>query len=409
MSVLVLLTLLVLVVLNYCACRDARYPPVLMSVVWLIAMTLYYLSPLEINTIGVLTVLIFISAVLAFSCGGYLALALSESGQGTESQRLALHAFSSPHPRLKRIFLILSVVMLPLMVVKAFQIASQSSSEVFFIALRWELQADDSKGFGYFGYAPLLSYFTTFIYAIEPRRSRWEKLQYYVSFVGSVAYAVLSTGRTFFFLIVAVLVGISLIQGRFRLRTFILSALLFLLSFALLGISMAKGADPDESWADNASSLGESLLTYAEGPIPAFDQVVRKHEPLEYGKNTFIGPLNIVRRLAGKSYLSPIQEEVDVPFPTNVYTGIHPVYKDFGIVGVVLAFAMVGVASTFFYLKGLARDPLHTFYYGLALFPLLLITFSDQCFAPMMTWIMFSLAAYLYFRSGRGRQESATL
>jgi hypothetical protein len=78
------------------------------------------------------------------------------------------------------------------------------------------------------------------------------------------------------------------------------------------------------------------------------------------------------------------------------------VYKDFGAVGVVLAFGMIGALSTYFYLKGLSGDRLHIFCYGLGLFPLLFMTFSDQYFAPMLTWIMFGFAGYLYFRKNRG-------
>jgi len=409
MSVLVLVTLAALAVLNYRVCRDFRYPPVLMSLIWLIAMTVYYLSPLEIDSIGLLTALIFLSALIAFSGGAYFALDLFGRGDRPGFPHLASLASPSAHPQLKIIFLVLSVALLPLIVQKALQLAAQSSSDVFFSALRGELLAGDSKGYGRLSYAPLLSYFTTFVYAIESRSSRGERLQYCLSLAASFAYAVLSTGRTYLFLILAVLAGVFLMQGRFRFRTFIVSALVFLLSFAFLGIAMSKGGSPDASWTDNVSSIGESLLIYAEGPIPAFDKVVRKDAPLEYGENTFIGPLNLLRRLAGKSYLSAIQEEVNVPFPINVYTGVHPVYKDFGIVGVILAFAIIGAAWTYSYSKSLAGDRLHIFYYALALFPLLFMTFSDQCFAPMMTWIMFGSAAYFYFRTGKGCQQPLSI
>jgi oligosaccharide repeat unit polymerase len=192
-------------------------------------------------------------------------------------------------------------------------------------------------------------------------------------------------------------------QGRLRVKTLVVGALVFLASFAFLGITMGKGGDPYASWRDNVSSIGESLLVYAEGPIPAFNQVVRKDEPLEYGKNTFLGPLNVFRKLAGRPLASPIQEEVDVPFPTNVFTGIHPVYRDFGLVGVILAFAAIGAASTHFYVRGLAGDPLYIFYYSLGLFPLLFMVFSDQYFVPMVIWGMYGLAAYLYFRTRKGK------
>ncbi len=403
MSVLALLTMSMLVVLNYRIARDFRYPPVLMSAVWLIIMSIYYISPLEINKIGVVTVLIFISTILAFSSGGLLALAVPERRRRTRASRSAPLESLTTRPRLKAVLLALSLVMLPLMIEKAIQLVSESGAEFFFVGLRWEVLAEGSRGYGHLGYVPLLSFFTTFVYAIEPRTSRGERLQYCFSFLLSLVYAALTTGRSSFYLLLVVLMGVYLMKGSFKPWTFLAGTVVFLASFAFLGIAMGKGGDLYASWSDNFSSLGESALTYAEGPIPAFDQVVRKEAPLEYGRNTFLGPLNIFRKLAGKPLASAIQEEVDIPFPTNVYTGIHPVYKDFGLVGVILAFAAIGAVSTHFYVRGLAGDPLYIFYYSLGLFPLLFMVFSDQYFVPMVIWVMYGLAAYLYFRTEKGR------
>src|SRR5260370_4515302 len=408
MSVLALLTMSMLVVLNYRIARDFRYPPVLMSAVWLIIMSIYYISPLEINKIGVVTVLIFISTILAFSSGGLLALAVPERRRRTRGSRSAPLESVTTRRRLKAVLLALSLVMLPLMIEKAIQLVSESGAEFFFVGLRWEVLAEGSRGYGHLGYVPLLSFFTTFVYAIEPRTSRGERLQYCFSFLLSLVYAALTTGRSSFYLLLVVLMGVYLMKGRFRTRTFLAGTLVFLASFAFLGIAMGKGGDLYASWTDNVSTIGESLLVYAEGPIPAFDQVVRKDAPPEYARNTFLGPLNIFRKLTGKPLASAIQEEVDIPFPTNVYTGIHPVYRDFGLVGVILAFAAIGAASTHFYVRGLAGDALYVFYYALGLFPLFFMVFSDQYFVPMVIWGIYGVAAYLYFRTGKGRDVTVS-
>ena len=411
MSILVLLALGGLTTANYRTCRDVRYPPFIMSALWLLAVAAYYIAPVEIDRISILSVLIFLSTIIAFSGGGQLAVALFGRDQGDQMVRSTALSWPSAHPRLKVIFLTFSAALLPFTIERAYQIVSQSGSDIFFIGLRSELLAEDSSGYGLLGYAAVLSFFTTFLYAVESRTGIAERLQSYLSLAISVTHAVLSTGRTTIFFILAVLVGIALMQGRFSLKRLIASAVVFLLSFGFFAFATLKGANPDAPWSENMSSIAESLLIYDVGPLPAFDHVVRADEPLGYGENTFIGPLNVSRRLAGKSRLSPIQEEVDVPFPTNVYTGIQPVYKDFGIIGVILAFATIGTASTFFYLKGLSGDPLHIFFYGLTLFPLLFVTFSDQYFAPMLTWVMYGLAAYLYFHKnkvGQFHEKSGT-
>jgi oligosaccharide repeat unit polymerase len=99
---------------------------------------------------------------------------------------------------------------------------------------------------------------------------------------------------------------------------------------------------------------------------------------------------------------------VDVPFSINVYTALHPPFKDFGIMGVIVAFAVIGAASTYFYLRAAAGEQLHVFYYSLSLSPLLFMTFSDQYFAPMLSWLKYAAAGYLYFSTAK-RRPSATV
>jgi oligosaccharide repeat unit polymerase len=404
MSILVLLTLVGLTVINFRTCRDWRYPPFIMSAMWLIAMTMYYLAPIKFNSVGILTFSIFVTTIIAFSGGAQLAFFFHGTNPATLVRRSRRFARPAAHPCLRKIFLAFSAAILPLTIAKAFQIVSQSGIDIFFWGLRQELLTEDTGGYGLIGYAAVLSYFTTFIYAIELRTGIKEKLQYYLSLSISLAYAVLSTGKTTIFFILAVLMGIALMQGRFKLRRLVVSVLVFLLFFGFFAFATLKGANPEAAWSDNVASLEESLLIYSVGALPAFDQVVRKDAPLSYGENTFIGVFNLIRRFAGRSRVSPIQQEVAVPYPINVYTGLHPVYRDFGIVGVILTFLMIGTASTYFFLRGLAGDQLHVFYYALVLFPLLFMTFSDQYFAPMPTWIMYGTAAYLYFRKADERR-----
>jgi len=401
MSVVILLALGGLTVANYRTCPDVRYPPFIMSTLWLLAMTIYYVAPMEINGIGILTALIFIATILAFSGGGQLALAFHNSNSDIQATGSTPVAWAAAHSRLKKIFLTLSAATLPLVIEKAFQMVSQSGSEIFFIGLRTELLAADSGGYGLLGYIAVLSFFTTFLYAIEPRSGIGEKLQSYLSLAISLVYAVLSTGRSTIVFILVVLMGIAFMRRKSNFTRVVLTAFVFFLFFGFFAIATLKGGDPDATWAENISSIGESLLVYEIGPLPAFDQVARADLPLEYGKNTLIGPLNLLRGLAGMTRVSRLREEVHVPFPTNVYTGINAAYRDFGVPGVVLVFFLVGGASTYFYLRGLAGDPLYIFCYAVSLYPLLLVTFSDEYFDPMNAWIMYGVAAYLYFRRVR--------
>jgi oligosaccharide repeat unit polymerase len=397
MSALILPVLLALTVVNYRTCRDLRYPPFIFSVLWLVVTTLYYVSPIPIDPIGFQTTLIFVVVILSFTGGAWLAFLLRGPGSPVRDGEVVRPVGGASHPRIRVLMLLASVCLLPILIAKAMYIAEQSGFVNFLSGLRDELLAEGSSGYGFLGNASMLSYFTTFVYAIEKGNGKRERLEYYLSLVVSLAYAVLITGRMQFFLIIVVLTGIGSMRRGISIRRVAAGAAVFLLCFGFFAISLGKGGDLQASWSENLSSIQESLVQYAIGPLPAFDRVVRTGASLEYGRNVFLDVLNLSRRLAGRPVISPIQEEVAVPFPTNVYTAIQPVYLDFGILGVALAFGLIGAASTYFYVRAVAGNRPFILYYSISLVPLLCSTFSDIYFAPMLSWLKYLLAAYCYF------------
>lgn len=405
-SVLVVLALLTLVVLNYGVRRDWRYPPVLMSVVWLVVVTLYYLGPVRINNVHVLTMMIFISAVVAFSMGGYFASNLTgcigeKDGHGAQVNS------ASASGRVKLILLGLSVGALPLIIRRALELASGYDS--FLVGLRTEFLAADTGGYGYLNYGFVVSFIATFLYAVEARSGLAQRLQFYLSVVVSFTYAALGTGRSTFLFLMSTLLGVFFIKRGISGKKLVSTGFIFLLTFALLGVATGKGGNPNAPLAENVGLVAESLVMYAIGPLPAFDRIVRADRPLSYGKNVLVGPLNTFRGAAGMTRVSRLREEVYIPFPTNVYTGINAPYLDFGVTGVIFVFLAIGAGSTYFYIKALAGDPLYVFLYAISLYPLLLVTFSDEYFDPLNDWIKYGLCAFLYFRLGKSRQSKPTL
>jgi oligosaccharide repeat unit polymerase len=409
MKALLLVTFSVLTLFNYWARRDVRYPPFLMSAVWFLVLILYYSAPIQVFPLGLSTAIIFIFTVTCFSGGGLFAWFWLAPRKPTKARRLELMNLPPAHPSVKKFLLALSVLLLPVMVAKAIWLAEQSGLESFFVGLRVETSLPDSVGYGSIGNASLLSYLTTFLYLVEYRGGVAEKWQLYFSLFISLIYAVLSTGRTPVLLILVGLIGISWIKDRFNAKKFIAAVLIFVVSFGAFALALAKGADPDASVLENVALMGESLLTYMIGGVPAFDSLVRENAPLEYGVTTFSAWINLIHRVTGHPLISPIQAEVAVPFSINVYTAIQPAYKDFGILGVIFAFTLIGAVSTYFYSKAIAGDRLHIFCYAVALFPLVLSAFTDQYFAPMVAWMKYFLAGYLYFRWGRTPVQSRDL
>jgi len=310
---------------------------------------------------------------------------------------------SSRHPRLKKYLFIASVVLLPVMFAKANQLANQSGNPSWFIGLRNELLATDTRSFGLLANAFILSLFTTLVYAIELGEDRKERLQYYASILISFLYAALSTGRSPFLQIIIPLIAIAAIQKRLRSKTLLATALFVVAVFGVFVLVLAKAGDPEAPLSENLPAVQESFVEYTIGALPAFDQLVRADPRAEYGKNMLVATVNFVRRNAGHETEKP-DLVTEVPFPTNVYTAIRPPFLDFGIVGVVLAFGAIGAASSYSYMRAVQGEGLYIFFYSLSLYPLLMMTFDDQYFSPMLYWLKYLLAAYLYFRIRRKRE-----
>jgi oligosaccharide repeat unit polymerase len=409
MKVIVLALLALLTLFNYHRFRDYRYPAFLASVLWLGVLTLYYFRPITVDSISVLTLLIFLVVVLAFTSGAELALLLYPAQLAIPARQPAIQPASPHHPRARIILLLISGVLFPFVLVKANAIAQQSGIGNWLVALRIETSDVGPSPYGVLGNASILSFVTTFLWGIEVGTEPKELFQYYCAIAVSVAYAILATGRTPFLLLCVPLLGISSMRRRLNWRKFSGVGLAFVFVFAIFAVILGKGGSLDSATSDNFASVQESLAQYAIGSIPAFDQVVRSDPTFQYGTNTFVAGTNVVRRFTGGPLISPIQGEVNVPFPWNVYTAVQPPFIDFGIVGVIVAFSAIGAMSTYCYTRAIKGDPLYLFYYSVSLFPLVLMTFTDQYFAPIGSWLKYVLLGYLYFRIGRKEHKEQRL
>ena len=396
---IVLTGLGILTFINYKACHDLRYPPFIMSALWLATLIAYYFAPFSIDRISATTAIIFVVTVMSFTVGGLFSLRGLRPDMKALAKRPHLTRPGSVHPAFRTFLLWISVLLLPVYLWKAIWLAAQSNVYGFFSGLRAEVSLPGSLGYGFIANATVVSFFTTFVYAVEGASARREKIEFRVSLLLSFAYAVFSTGRTAIFLILVVLTGITVMKREMNARKLALVVSVFLLFFGAFATILGKGADPEASWSENLPAIGESLLQYSFGALPAFDEIVQDHAPLRYGRSTFISFRGLVDRFAGREPPSAIEEFTTVPFPTNVYTAIRPVYEDYGILGVIVAFIIIGAASANSYAKATAGSRMHIYCYSILLFPLLLSAFSDQYFAPMLLWLRYLLAGYLYFHT----------
>lgn len=401
MEFLLIGSLVVLTAINYCLARDIRYPPFIFSALWLGVMATYYSEPTLIDRISAYTEIVILISVLVFSFSGAILL-LGSRGRLASSNEFfgrSEWVLDSPPilPVIRKILFYLSLLLLPLLLMKAVELSEESGADDFFVGLRLQLATVDAPGYGIIGNASIVSFFTTFIYALDSRPGSGDRRYFYLSLLISIAYAILGTGRTPIFFLIVVLMGISMMKGEFSTKKLIGGVGSFIIGFSAFAFVLGKGGDLELSWIDNVEGITQVFFWYLLGPIPALDRLVSAVTPLSYGTNTFSGFLNFFYRLTGDRLISPIQEEVLVPFPANVYTGLQPLYQDFGVAGVVVGVFAIGLMTNSLYLRALMGKRLYIYLFALSLFPLCLFVFSDQYFAPIISWIKYVAAGYCYF------------
>ena len=164
---------------------------------------------------------------------------------------------------------------------------------------------------------------------------------------------------------------------------------------------------------DSGSSAkveGSTLLyTYLLGGLPALDKIVNSEmSSSQFGQNTFSLFINILKKIGfkeniSKTYVNDITYDgyINVPYPTNVYTVIGPLWLDFGYLGVVLSAFVIGMLVCFFYIEA-NKKSWALIVYGYLFCILILQFFGEYIFTNMSLLLQIILLSYLlYFFSNR--------
>jgi oligosaccharide repeat unit polymerase len=220
-------------------------------------------------------------------------------------------------------------------------------------------------------------------------------------------YSVFATGRTYFFLILAIYLGISyLLKKRFSIKKYIAPLLLFTLFFISIGIIYGKGGNKENSLKDNLNASAETTAVYLVSSLTALDIETRNNVKASYsGENTLLffvkigQKLNLLPNIKAGTLLS---EFVFVPYPTNVYTFYSPYIRDYGRVYAWFMIGLFGALHTWLFHKAIKTKNLrYTLYYSFLLYPVLMSFFQDQYMSLFSTWlqIVFYTEVFLLINS----------
>jgi oligosaccharide repeat unit polymerase len=144
---------------------------------------------------------------------------------------------------------------------------------------------------------------------------------------------------------------------------------------------------------DAGSNQADVISIYLLSPIPAFDTAVNLHEVSYDGSSTFRFFFQVLQSCGfDVTVKRTVQEFVNVPLPTNVYTIFYQYYLDFGYIGILIFGIINGWIYGYVYGKMNESPSLKLFYSYL--FVTLCLQFFNEIF-----WVVFSIVIQIFIWS----------
>jgi oligosaccharide repeat unit polymerase len=376
--------------------RRLLAPPVIFPFLWSIILFLHLilgnsllseLYPLTNSTFLIITL-----GSICFVIGGLMPMSISK-GQSYASEK----NIETEHPSttwLRICFLLIIIIGLPFYIHAAYRVFIASQLDNFLVGIRTELGYGE-EDIGITKYLITIAFVTFAInyHAYLKFRGRKNVIMVMVNLLVTITYAVLATGRSYFFMILAIYIGINYLYHQKITRRIYLTLLAFFIPlFLILGIVYGKGGSSDEKAGDNLILSLSTAGLYVVSPINALDQQIRnQRESKGTGENTLLF-FNKIGQQAGilkkKETPTLVQEYAFVPYPTNVYTFYSSYLKDYGIVYACFMLFLFGMLHTWIYFKAITvKTTRFTLYYAILMYPLLMSFFQDQYLNLFSTWI----------------------
>jgi oligosaccharide repeat unit polymerase len=141
---------------------------------------------------------------------------------------------------------------------------------------------------------------------------------------------------------------------------------------------------------DAGANQADVISIYLLSPIPAFDTAANLHQISYDGSSTFRFFFQVLQSCGFDIDVKPtVQEFINVPLPTNVYTIFYQYYLDFGYIGILIFGIINGWIYGYVYGKMNESPSLKLFYSYL--FVSLCLQFFNEIF-----WVVFSIVIQIF-------------
>lgn len=385
-----LIIILVNFLINKTVSKNLLYPPTLYSLVWLIILLLHFIASsfnyMGIQYVSIYSLIIFGIGVCVFTLGGFIT-----------SQTLNIKRYENDYlyinKKFLKILMILSTILLPLYAYESYQIVRANSITGDYMRdLRLNLNSGDYTRKYIYGVIFSFFYFFINLYGYLNKDVRFNKEKLAYATILLFIYLLLSTGRTTFLNFFVLILGTISVVKNLKIKYVNYSIITFISLFFLYGFILEKGTNKNASFTDNILTMTENTTIYFIGGISAFDYKMQHGFNDLNGERTFRFPIAIFNKI-GITNLNPqklVEEYVNVPFKTNVYTSYQVYIEDYGVYYIVIVLFIQAFMHVYYFKKSLVKNKFrlqNTYLFGMFLFPLVMTFFQDQFINLIPTWI----------------------
>jgi len=290
-----------------------------------------------------------------------------------------------PHKYYVNLYIVLSILCLPFLVKSAIALASHKITTNFFVNLRISLSnVENPQSFGILAYAATFAFSGLFLKLVDTR-VRLLSSGVLISTLACLCYALLGTGRAYFFqfLVPAFFIILFARPGTLKSRHIVIFFTVLFSVFVFMGMLLNKIGGEDKG-------VLKEFGLYLLGGASAFQEILAAPQHLEYGANTFRTIYAVLAAVGiDVNVVKLVQEFVLIPEPTNVYTVFQPYYLDFGISFVLISQFFFGLMHSCLYSMAVRRSSMGILLYSLSMYPLFMQWFLDQYFSLLSLWVQY--------------------
>ncbi|UPW20094.1 oligosaccharide repeat unit polymerase [Agarivorans sp. TSD2052] len=367
---------------SFVSYKDFRHPAVLHSLVWSSILFLHSFMPHSLNAAGANVLLVVVGALLSFAAGCLLVTALYQTNANAQIKpSYNLRKYRGFY----KVYIAIALLGIPFVFRKAQQIASHGTTGSFMLNLRLGLnhEAFGNQSFGILAYISLIAFAAVYLTALD-YKSKNGRLTFLLAIVIACFYVVMSTGRTYFFLVIIPILFVFSFTNpsKMGLKSFILGFVTIIGFFFFIGVVMGKVGE-------NAGEAMSSFSLYLLGGVSAFDVVLSQPYDLQYGSNTLRTFFAILAKIGFEfEPVKLVKPYVYIPQATNVYTVFYPYYLDYGLTYVFATQFGFGVLHTVLYKRALLGQYGFVLAYSLSVYALFIQWFQDQYLSLLTTWVI---------------------